>query len=42
MKKGYEGTIANTGVQVVKAPLATNTKKGKATVKTGKDLRSGK
>jgi hypothetical protein len=42
MKKGYEGTIANTGVQVVKAPLATNTKKGKATVKTGKDLRAGK
>lgn len=42
MKKGYEGKISHAGTQVVKAPLAGETKKGKATVKTGSDLRTGK
>ena len=41
-KNGYAGKIANTGTQVVKAPLSANTKKGKGTVKTGSDLRNGK
>lgn len=39
--KGYAGSIKNTGSQVVAAPKQlTNPKKG--TVKTGKDLRTGK
>jgi len=40
-KKGYAGSIRNSGTQVVKAPFqSTDQKKG--TVKTGGDLRSGK
>lgn len=40
-KSGYIGRIRNSGTQVVKAPnQSTDQKKG--TVKTGKDLRSGK
>lgn len=42
MKKGYEGKIANTGSQVVKAPGQIAPKKGKGTVKTGNDLRTGR
>lgn len=41
-EKGYAGRIQNTGAQVVKAPFNGNPKKGKATVKTGEDLRTGK
>ena len=41
-EKGYAGKIRNTGTQVVKGPYAGGQKKGKSTVKTGKDLRSGK
>ena len=40
-KSGYIGTIKNTGTQVVKAPNQTTLPK-KATMKTGKDLRTGK
>ncbi len=40
-KCGYAGQISHTGAQVVKAPFG-NTKQGKATVKTGDDLRTGK
>ena len=40
--KGYIGRIRNTGTQVVKAPVAANTKKGNSTVKKGTDLRTGK
>lgn len=40
-KSGYAGKIKNGGTQVVKAPQQfTDPKKG--TVKTGKDLRTGK
>lgn len=40
-KSGYVGRIKNAGGQVVKAPnQQANAKKG--TVKTGKDLRTGK
>lgn len=40
-KSGYVGRIKNAGSQVVKAPnQQANPKKG--TVKTGKDLRTGK
>ena len=42
MAEGYIGKIKNSGVQVVKAPHPGNGKKGKSTVKTGTDLRSGK
>lgn len=41
-EKGYEGTIANSGAQVVKAPAAKQAPKGKGVVKTGTDLRTGK
>lgn len=41
-EKGYAGKIKNSGTQVVKGPYSGGQKKGKATVKTGKDLRSGK
>lgn len=41
-EKGYAGKIKNSGVQVVKAPAAVSAPKGKGTVKTGKDLRTGK
>lgn len=41
-KGGYAGKISHTGVQVVKAPLGGDTAKGKSTVKTGNDLRTGK
>lgn len=40
-KPGYAGSIKNTGSQVVRAPFTHESKKGKSTVKTGKDLRSG-
>lgn len=41
MGNGYIGKIRNTGSQVVQAPnQQTDGKKG--TVKTGKDLRTGK
>ena len=39
-EKGYAGKIAQTGSQTVKAPAQVSPKKGKATVKTGNDLRS--
>lgn len=39
---GYIGKISHTGVQHVKAPNAPKDSKGKGTVKTGTDLRSGK
>lgn len=42
MKKGYAGKIANTGSQVVKAPGQIAPKKGKGTVQTGGDLRTGR
>lgn len=38
----YAGKIKNTGVQNVKGPYSSGNKKGKSTVKTGSDLRSGK
>lgn len=38
----YAGTIKNSGVQVVKAPLQTEVKKGNTVKTTGTDLRSGK
>ena len=38
-KNGYAGKIKNSGTQVVKAPFATNGKRGKSVVKTGNDLR---
>lgn len=42
MKKcGYAGNIKNSGPQKVKAPISTDTGKGKATVKKGNDLRNG-
>lgn len=41
-KSGYIGKITNAGAQVVKAPVAQNSKKGNATVKQGNDLRTGK
>ena len=41
-KKTYAGSIKNVGSQVVKAPLATDAKKGNGNVKKGEDLRSGK
>lgn len=40
--KGYAGRIGNSGAQKVTAPHANGAKKGKSTVKTGEDLRSGK
>ena len=42
MDKTYAGKIANVGAQKVKAPAQVKAPKGKATVKTGTDLRSGK
>lgn len=40
-KSAYIGKIKNGGTQIVKAPMQTTDAK-KGTVKTGKDLRSGK
>ncbi len=40
--RGYAGRIQNTGAQKVKAPFSTGAKKGKTTVKTGNDLRTGR
>ena len=40
-KSGYAGKIKNGGTQTVKAPNQTADPK-KGTVKTGKDLRTGK
>lgn len=40
-KSGYVGKIKNSGSQVVKAPNQIKDQ-AKGTVKTGKDLRSGK
>lgn len=40
-KNGYVGRIKNGGTQTVKAPSQTVDPK-KGTVKTGKDLRTGK
>lgn len=40
-KCGYAGSIKNTSSQVVRAPFTQESKKGKSTVKTGKDLRNG-
>ncbi len=39
MKKGYAGSVKNTGNQVVKAPFGETPKKSKGTVKVGNDLR---
>ena len=41
-KPTYAGRIGNSGVQVVKAPFPANGPKGKTTIRTGDDLRSGK
>lgn len=41
-KSGYAGKIKNAGTQVVEAVYKTEKAGGKSTVKTGKDLRSGK
>ena len=41
-EKGYAGKIKNSGTQVVKGPYSGGQKKGKSTVKTGDDLRTGK
>ena len=38
---GYAGKIKNSGTQQVKAPFTPQTPKGKTTVKTGNDLRTG-
>lgn len=40
-KKGYAGSIQNSGSQFVKAPYAAETKRGHSTVKKGDDLRNG-
>lgn len=40
-KSGYAGNIKHTGAQKVKAPFSGESSKGKGTVKTGNDLRSG-
>ena len=39
---GYAGKIQNAGAQKVQAPFGASAKKGKSTVKTGGDLRTGK
>lgn len=39
---GYVGKISHNGAQKVKAPLSGNVSKGKGSVKSGDDLRSGK
>ena len=41
-KPTYAGSVKNQGSQIVKAPLADNTKGGKTTLKKGNDLRTGK
>lgn len=41
-EKTYAGQIKNQGSQVVEAPLGCKGSKGKGSVKTGTDLRSGK
>ena len=41
-RPGYAGRIQNAGAQKVQAPFGTGAKKGKSTVKTGGDLRTGK
>ena len=41
-RSGYAGKIKNTGTQVVEAVYKDKKSGGKAVVKTGKDLRSGK
>ena len=41
-KKGYAGSIPNSGVMIVKAPHAVQSPKGKGIVKKGNDLRTGK
>lgn len=40
--KNYNGKITSAGAQKVTAPYTAAPKKGKATVKTGTDLRTGK
>jgi hypothetical protein len=40
--KDYVGKIKNSGAQTVKAPVKPDGKRGKASVKTGTDLRTGK
>lgn len=39
---GYIGRITNAGAQRVEAPVNPGNKKGKAVIKTGNDLRTGK
>lgn len=41
-KPTYAGSVKNQGSQIVKSPLGDNSKGGKAVVKKGSDLRSGK
>lgn len=41
-KCGYAGKIQNAGAQKVKAPFAGSAKKGKTTIRTGNDLRTGR
>lgn len=41
-KGGYAGSIQNSGVQKVQAPLKNESKRGTSTVKKGNDLRTGK
>ena len=41
-KSGCAGKIQHTGAQKVNAPYAGGGSKGKSTIKTGSDLRTGK
>lgn len=41
-KNGYIGKIKNSGSQVVKAPNASESKRGTIIKKNGEDLRTGK
>jgi len=41
-KSGYTGKVTNAGAQKIDAPVAAQGKKGKTTVVTGRDLRTGK
>lgn len=41
-KSGYAGKVQHTGAQKVSAPYSSSGKKGKSTIKTGNDLRTGR
>jgi len=38
-EKTYAGKISHSGTQVIKAPITTESKRGKTVKKTGEDLR---